>query len=364
MRVRISLALSAIAAGLSAGLAAAPPAVAAPAQSAASGMFSRMSVLRPWPVTITNRTVPPLAGVRFLFDGQLIATSARGYAAITEQHNFSAHILELAQTQIATASRRYSFLRWAGQRDPRQAFSSTVRDLPMRANYTITAGFGVTCIVSPRLAEQDGAVLQPARVSKLIVRNDLGQRARLNPSRASWLPCAWPAYQDSQLSIRNLQYSVQTMLVSGTNVVHAGLERFVPISQPNPTLTGYFYALSVTAHDAFFGNAMGSYALLTMPDHSERKVLFGAAHTATVRDLPIGTYQVAVKAGSASIVSQAVRLSRNQTADLTAVSTADVAAIVAAVVAGVVGLPLLSRSQRRRVVALARRGAQLLRGAA
>jgi hypothetical protein len=326
-------------------------------------MISRASVLRPWPVTITIRTVPSLGGVRFLFDGQPITTNARGLAAITERHNFSTHILELAQTQIATANRRYSFRRWAGQRDPSQAFSATVRGLPMRANYTITAGFAVSCLVSPRLAEQNGAVLQPARVSKLTVRSDLGQPSSLNPSRPSWLPCAWPVYQDSQLSIRNLQYSVQAMLVSGTNVVHAGLQRFQPISQPNPTLTGNFYALTVTAHDAFFGSTMGSYALLTMPDHRVRKVLFGTAHAATVRDLPIGTYRVVVKAGGATIASQTVRLSRNQTTDLTAVSTVDVAAIVAALVAAVVGLPLLSRSQRRRVVALARRGAQVLGGA-
>lgn len=363
MRAGILLTISVLAALLAAGLAATQPAAAAPARSAATGMTSTSGVLRPWPVTITIRTVPSLGGVRFLFDGQPLTTNPRGYAAITERHNFSAHTLQLAEPRIATSTRRYAFFRWAGQRDPNQAFSTTVRGLPMRANYTITAGFGASCLVSPRLAEQNGAALRPARVSKLTVRSDLGQPANLSPSGASWLPCAWPVYQGSQLSIRNLQYSVQTMLVSGTNAVHAGLERFEPISQPYPTLTGYFYALTVTAHDAFFGSAMGSYALLTMPDHSVRKVVFGTAHTATLRDLPIGTYRVLVKSGSASIASQAVRLSRNETADLTAVSTADVAAMVAALVAGVAGLPLLSRSRRSRVAALARRGAQVLRGA-
>jgi hypothetical protein len=364
MRRMVTLCLSAAAVGLVAALGSAQPGFAVSADMGVAARSSQASAVQTWPVTITVRTVPPLAGVRFQFDGQPVVTNASGVATITEQHNFGLHTLALVQTQLVTANRQYHFARWAGQRDPNQAFIDTVRGLPMRADYTVTAGFTVSCPVSPRLVEQTGIVLAPARVSELSVLSDLGQPATLRTSGVSWLPCAAPAYRGSQLSLRDLQYSVQTMLVSGINVVHAGLERFSPISTPAPKITGYFYSLRMTAHDALFGGGVGSYALLTMPNHTVRKVEFGPTHVVTLRNLPLGTYQVTVKAGGASIAGQDVRLSHDQTADLTAVSTYDVVVLVAGLLLVVVGLPLLSGSQRRRVVSLARRGAQVLRRAA
>ena len=48
-------------------------------------------------------------------------------AAVTEQHNFSAHTLTAADTQLSASGRRYTFVRWAGQRDPDQAFARPSR---------------------------------------------------------------------------------------------------------------------------------------------------------------------------------------------------------------------------------------------
>jgi hypothetical protein len=212
--------------------------------------------VQPWPVTITVRTVPALPGVRFVFDGSPIVTGPGGSTSVTEQHNFGAHTLTLADTKLSASGRRYTFVRWAGQRDPDQAFRPTVQGLPMRADYTVTASFAVMCPVSPRLAQQDGAVLAANRVAQITLRNNIGQPATMSPSGTTWLPCSWPVYRDSLLSSTDLQYSVQSMLVSGSNTVHVGVERFQPSRTPNPRLTGYFYALTITAHDAIFGGAL------------------------------------------------------------------------------------------------------------
>ncbi len=74
-----------------------------------------------------------------------------------------------------------------------------------------------------------------------------------------------------------------------------------------------------------------------------------------VSNLPQGTYQVEVKARGASIAAETVRLSRNLTANLAAVSRADIAVVGGALVAGVAGIPLLSRTRRRRILAFIRR---------
>ena len=360
MKTRLTRVLGVIAAVSLGGAAAAPPAFAAP--SAGAGPV-RGSV-QPWPITITIRTVPSLPGVRFVFDGKPIVTGPQGSTSVTEQHNFSAHTLTLADTELTASARRYTFVRWAGQRDPDQAFRPTVQGLPMRADYTVTASFAVMCPVSPRLAQQDGAALEATRVTQITLRNNLGQPATLRPNGTTWLSCSWPVFRDSLLSTTDLQYSVQSMLVSGSNTVHIGVERFKPSRTPNPELTGYFYALTITAHDALFGSAVGSYALLTMPDRTVRRVPLGPGHVATVSNLPQGNYQVQIKARGASVSAQTFRLSKDQTANLAAVSRGDIAVVGGALLAGLVGIPLLSRTRRRRIFAFLRHPARSRRRAA
>jgi hypothetical protein len=341
-----SVILACLAAGLAAGPAAAVP---ARSQSRAAGS------LQPWPVTITIRTVPAMPGIRFLFDGVPLATDRHGVTSFTERHDFSSHTLALAQTDVGVSGRRYTFVRWAGQRDPDQAYRPAVHGLPMRADYAVTASFAVACPVTPRLVDQDGAPMPALQVSQINLLNSLGQAMTLKPSGTTWLPCVSPVYRDSLMSSHAVLYSVQSVLVGGTNVVHAGVERFSPSQTPDPKVTGFFYSLIITAHDALLGGAVGNYALLTMPDKSVRKVALGPRHTATVTNLPLGDYQVQVAAGSASISPVTVHLSRDETTNLAAISRIDIAIVLVALVAGVAGAPLLSRTRRKRVRALVRR---------
>lgn len=353
LRRTLARALGAAAvASLSVGVAAwpAPAALAAPARPAGRAQ----AALQPWPVTVTIRTVPKLPGIGFLFDGVPLATGPDGAASVTERHNFSAHTLSLAQTQVSGPGRRYTFVRWAGQRDPDQAFRPVVHGLPMRADYTVTASFAVDCRVSPRLARQDGTALPGSQVSRITLRSSLGQIVPMRPDGATWLRCAVPVYRDSRLSSHPVKYSVQDMVVGGGNVVHAGVERFTPSRASSPRLTGFFYALTITAHDALLGGPVGSYAVLTMPDRTIRRVKLGPGHTATVSGLPLGDYRVQVKAGGARISTQLVHLSRNETVNLAAISQTDITVIAGILVAGLAGIPLLSRTRRQRLRALAR----------
>ena len=329
----------------------AQPALAAPGTPAQAGQAS----LQPWPVTITIRTVPPLPGIRFTFDGSAVTTGVHGKASVTERHDFSHHTLRLVHTRIGWRGRRYRFVRWAGQRDPNQAFVPTVRGLPMRASYTVTAAFAADCPVTPSFSYQWGGPLDPARISAVTLRASTGQEQSLSARGVTWLECQIPVYRDGTLSSRPVLYSVQSITVAGTNVTSAGAQRFEPDHDPRPSLVGYFHDLTISAHDALFGNAAGSEAVVTMPDHSVRTLALGAGHRLILRNLPQGDYQVMVKAGGAQIPTQNVRLSHNQVVDLTAVSPADMAALVGALAAVLAGLPMLSRQRRGRVLGFFRR---------
>ena len=242
---------------------------------------------------------------------------------------------------------------------PIQAFRPR-HGLPMRADYTVTALFAMRAR-SPAARRTERYLTAGRQVSRITLLSSLGQTVTLSPSGTTWLPCGLPAYRDSRLSSRGVQYSVQSVIVSGTNVVHAGVERFSPGQMSQPKITGFFYALTITAHDAVFGSALGDYALLTMPDRTVRKVWLGPRHTATIGDLPIGDYQVRVKAGSASVSAVTVHLSRDRTANLTAVTRTDILIVCIALGIGVAGVPLLSRTRRSRVRGRIRRVGSVLR---
>lgn len=313
------------------------------------------AALQPWPITITIRTVPALAGIRFSFDGTTLVTGRRGVAAVTERHNFSLHSLRLLDTRVSKPGRRYTFARWAGQRDPNQAFVPTVRGLPMRADYTVTAAFGARCPVTPHFTDQHGSALDPGRITEVSVRSDAGRTTRLSPSGTTWIRCVTASYVDSAMRKEDVQYSVQSVVISGANIVHAGVERFWPGRTARPTVVGYFHDLTIASHDALFGAATGNVALVTQPNHLVRRVPLGSRHSVTLSNLPQGEYRVDVKAGSAIISAQSLRLSRDQSVNLTAVSRADLAAIGGAGLLIVLGLPLLSGSRRRYLLGLLRR---------
>jgi hypothetical protein len=251
--------------------------------------------------------------------------------------------------------RRYTFARWAGQRDPDQAFVPVVHGLPMRADYTVTAGFSARCPVTPHFTDQRGAALDPGRITQVSVRSDAGRTMRLSPSGTTWLPCVTAAYEDSAMRKKEVQYSVQSVMISGANIVHAGVERFWPGRTARPAVVGYFHDLTIASHDALFGAGTGTVALLTQPDHLVRRVPLGTGHSVTLSNLPQGEYRVDVKAGSAIISAQSLRLSKDQSVNLTAVSRADLATIGGVALLFVLGLPLLSGSRRRRLLGLLRR---------
>ena len=215
----------------------------------------------------------------------------------------------------------------------------------MRRNYTLEAGFRALCPVTPRFVTQTGTVVSSRRVSLVTLRSSTGQRTTLNPDGTTWLTCVRPVDSDSVLLGRAVTYAVQSIMISGANVAKTGLQRLQP-GRPEPELVTYFYNLTVTAHDAIFGNATGSVALVTLPDHSVRHVPLGSLHTVTLDNLPQGSYRVTLAGGHAIVSAEGVSLSRTTTVNLTVVSMADLALMGGAIALAFLCLPLLSRERR------------------
>jgi hypothetical protein len=282
---------------------------------------------QPWPITVTVQTVPALAGVHLTYDGKPLVTNAAGAASVTAEHNFAKHTLALLDTAINQPSRRYRFARWAGQRDPNQAFRPTVTGLPMRANYTITAAFTVQYPISARPVDQHGAPLDLGRISALTVKSDTGQVFNLPTNDSIWLDGTTPQYRKSALVESTVYYSVQTMVMSGTNIVDAGKQRFTPVNESTVTVTGQLHDLTITARDALFRDALGTHAVVTGPDGTVLRIGFDATRTATLQNLPRGTYHVTVGGTDGIVLDEQLGLSRDRAVRIAVLSTSDVATL-------------------------------------
>jgi hypothetical protein len=311
---------------------------------------------KPWPITITLRTVPPLPHVRFSMDGVTLTTNAHGRVSYTRQHNFGKHTLTLLDDSIKTAKRRLRFARWAGQRDPDQAFRTTVTGLPMRTNYTITAAFTVHYPVTPRFVDQDGTALDLTKISSVKVKGDDGNVLEMPTTGRIWLKGLTPVYRKSALDIVPVSYSLQSITMNATNIIDAGMQRFQPSEGKDVTFEADFHDLAIRAHDALYGGPAGHGAEVTYPDGKVQQIPFGLDRVAVLTGLPRGEYKVDVAGAGGIVLAEQFRLSTGKTVDVAVVSRADLATMGVAALAAAVILLLLGRSRwPRRLAGLVRR---------
>jgi hypothetical protein len=308
---------------------------------------------KPWPITLTVRTVPVVKGIRVRLDDQTRVTDSRGVVTFTQEHNFRPHALRLLDTSKVIPGRRLTFARWAGQRDPDQAFRATVNGLPMRMNYTVTAAFAVQKPVTINLVNLQGRPLDRSRVSAVTLRSGRAGVVEVPASGKLWLDAVVPIYRNSSIALENETYSLTTVIVGGTNTVDSGRQKFTPSTTPTPVLTTKFYTLRVTAHDLLFKGRSGNSARITYPDGSVHTMPFGPSGIVEIPDLPRGEYQVNVVGSGTALPNQLV-LSRDTTLDLPLATHLDYAALVLAMAALMAGLVLIGRGRRRLMVALNR----------
>jgi hypothetical protein len=300
---------------------------------------------KPWPITLTIRTVPTIAGIRVQLDDKTAVTDDLGQATFRQEHNFAPHTLRLVNTTVKSADRQLRFVRWAGQRDPNQAYRSTVTGLPMRLNYTVTAGFAVQRPVTVRLVNLQNQPLDPTRVSAVTLRAGRGDPIQVPVSGRIWLDAVVPVYRNSTIVLADQSYALASVMVGGANTVDAGRQKFTPSTTPNPTFTTKFFDLTVTAHDLLFKGPSGQSARVTYPDGSVHTLPFGPKGRVVLSDLPRGTYSVTVIGGGAALPNQLV-LSRDSTVDLPIATHLDYGAIAGITVTGMLLLLLLGRGRR------------------
>jgi hypothetical protein len=299
-------------------------------------------------VTLTVRTEPSVAGIRFQVDGVIAPTDASGAVRFTQPRNSANHVVTLLDTATARADHRYEFVRWVGQRDPEQAFLPQLTGLSMRSDDDLVAAFSEQRRVALTVTDQDGEPIAPEQVTAAVARSDTGGLFPIAPQGHTWLDSRRVVYRGGVLSREAVSYSWQNVTVGGTNVVDAGRQTFQPAARPDVTVAGQFYDLTVRGYDALLRTGAGTAAVVTTPDGSIRTHNLDTAHQVTLRDLPRGVYSVALEAGGSVVAAREVRLSRDLVVDVAAISTTDMAIVGGAGLTVAVGLLLAGRRSLRR----------------
>ncbi|HET9655184.1 MAG TPA: hypothetical protein VFP72_07510, partial [Kineosporiaceae bacterium] len=301
---------------------------------------------KPWPVTVTVQTVPTLPGLRLSWDGQVATTDGRGQVHFTAEHNFNRHALRLLDTGRSGDQVRYRFVRWAGQRDPMQAYRTEVDGLPQREAYTVTAAFSVQYPVSASIVDQNGVPVPPSRISGITLRDSTGEDVAFPVGGQVWLDGQVPVYRNSALEMRTEVYSLQRVMVQGTNTVNVGEQSLRPADRTPVVFRARFYDLTVVAHDALFRKSADGTARVRFPDGSVRLVALGPGRSVTLRELPRGVYTVDL-VGNGTAVPSLVTLSRSATVDVTVATTWDLVTLALIGFGLALGLVVFGRGRHR-----------------
>ena len=299
---------------------------------------------KPWPITLTIKTVPSLANVEFAFDGRWVTTDQYGVATVTEEHNLTQHSLRIGDLGQEDTGLKFRFTRWVGQRNQNEELLPTVTGLPMRADATIYAAVSVQYPAVPRVITQLDAPVRNSDITSITVRNSTGQVAVLRPGQQAWLDGIVPSFQRNVLYAQPIGYSVQSVVVHGSNVVDAGRQHFDVTKTSTPTLTALFFNLTVQGRDSLFGRPLGSRATIRYPDGTKLIVNLGSQHKAVVANLPRGKYQVTISAPGSIVSAAKVTLSRTMTFQARAVTVLDLLSVLVSAVLVALLLLVLGRT--------------------
>jgi hypothetical protein len=274
--------------------------------------------LQPMKGTVEITTVPAVEGVVFLLEGASITTGPDGKAeapigdlngvdrrlqldtpTVGSQHVSVLRVGRLAQAKVR---QRRLFVALATQRD-------------VSLRFTDAAGRSVsTSRVSAVRLEGNG---RPVEVAGAHVQAPVS----LLSSVATQVNSVWQPH--------NIIYGVSSVALDGGNAVFAGKQRFNPTSS-TWTIKLAVYDVTVTTHDALFGNRISSRAEVTRPDGSTYTVSIVGGSPTVMSSMVRGLYNL--KIDSAVFGSRSTMLvSRNDVLDVRVFSLLDV--IVLAIVA-------------------------------
>jgi hypothetical protein len=291
------------------------------------------------PSQLVIETVPRLEGVRFSLDGRPFVSAANGRASITAESG--AHQLRVLRYPDGRGV-RLRFNRWSdiGPGD-------STRHIRIRGRTTVQAGFDVSFrtkleFVTPALTR-----IPQSRVTSVTVSSSRGEETFENGG-SRWLEGRYVTRPTvTAIQPNRLRWTVEEVIVDGSNVVTRGDQHFVPDGKTWLVQLLLFDA-TFTVKDALFSFPSGKAFRLIFPDGHEELHEFGPGGRTTLRSLPRGDYAVVVRGPGIPLAAPLVISRPDQLVELTFLSYLDLATGATVLALLVVAISLL---RRRRIYA-------------
>jgi len=284
------------------------------------------------PAIVQIQIIPALAGVRFSLNGREFVSDASGMAR-TEVDRAGTFPLEILPLASSNADIRIEFNRWLDD-----VFTSN-REVTVPLGRPLQVGFSVHQRVSQKFIDLGGKPVDPARISSVILKSSQGLAIKLTDNQPRWMQASSVARRTTGLEETKIQYSVDSVIVDGSNVVNQSQQRFYVHPNDEWPIQLLLYSARFQARDGLFKFPLGSSIQLEHPDGRVETVPFGPNAEITIRSLVRGIYHVKVAGAPGISPLSPVALSRDQDVQLLLISYLDIG--IGAVLAAALAFGLL-----------------------
>jgi hypothetical protein len=279
---------------------------------------------------ITVETVPALRGIPIVFDGRLYRTNHGGRVYLPPTSRSVRGRLFVRDVRLPGRIKA-TFGRWYGNLD--------------RPSNLIRAALDIHYLVRWRFTDLQKRPIPFGRVTSISFKASHGHMHKFEQEEFG----KWQWFQGSRVistpegpRSKDLYYTVEKVIVDGTNVVNRAQQRFEPAHRRNLALRLLFYKAEFNASDALFKFPIGRGIKLTFPNGTIKSYAFGPGARLTVDRLPRGQYWVVVEGPGVSFL-RPLTMSKNQRMPLEVLSWFDMGFVVGVVIAIAIGLLLVGR---------------------
>lgn len=283
---------------------------------------TEFTVLKP---VIAVQTVPALVGVPFSLGDVTATTDADGTVRLPYDPAVAGQRPEPAPNTVLADGTTARFARWYGS-----------------GQRSINATFDLYYPITLQFHDREGQAAPLDDIESITIKSSIGTRVEVDADDDLLLHGSRVVSLLGGLVSKDIYYTIESVIISGTNVVHRSQQRFVPSESRNWSVELLFYRADFKVRDAMFGFATASGVRLEYPDGGIRLVPLSGDGTASLPALPRGDYRVAVD-GPGLTIWRPLALSRDQDVGLELVSYLDIGLVLTAGVTVLLGLLFLGR---------------------
>lgn len=283
---------------------------------------TEFTVLKP---VIVVQTVPALIGIPFHLGDVTATTDANGTVQISYDPAVVGQRPEPAPNVVLADGATARFARWYGS-----------------GQRSINAAFDLYYPITLQFHDREGLAVPLDEIESITIKSSIGTRVEVEAGDDLLLHGSRVVSLLGGLISKDIYYTIESVVISGTNVVNRSQQRFVPSEGRSWPVELLFFGVDFRVRDAILGFATASGVRLEYPDGDIRVVPLSGDGTASLTALPRGDYRVSVD-GLGLTIWRPLALSRDQEVALELVSYLDIGLVFGAGVTVMLGLLLVGR---------------------